>query len=138
MVLSILAVAILGAQMTFYLIHHKHLPTVRASSSLTLLFALIVSFLNVPFVGALQAAFFGSTFVGMTDKSRLGSKRVFLASVLYGVMFLWLIPFAQGFGGGLGAAAFVSISIIYSADKYLKTSLVRRFLKKSQAGPKAP
>lgn len=114
--------AILGAQVTYFLIHKVHMPTVRASSASTLIFALIVGALNISFVGALQAAFFGATFVGMTDKSRLGWKRVLLASLIFGVVFVFLIPLAQGFGGGLGAAAFFSSSVVYSAGKMLRKS----------------
>lgn len=119
MLLSVLAVAVLGAEITFFLIHKAHWPTVRASSAATLVFASLIGLLHVPFVGALQAAFFGATFVGMTDKSRLGWKRVLLASLIFGMIFVFLIPLAQGFGGGLGAAAFVSSSVIYSVSKVL-------------------
>jgi hypothetical protein len=121
----VLLSAILGAQVTYFLIHKRHMPTVRASSGPALMFALLVGTLNIPFVGALQAAFFGATFVGMTDKSRLGWKRVFLASVIFGLIFTFLIPFAKGIGGGLGAAAFVSSAVVYTIGKIVK-KLIKR------------
>lgn len=119
MLLSVLLVAALGAELTFYLIHQKHISTVRASSGATLVFALLALVIQIPFGNVLPAAFFGATFVGMTDKSRLGAKRVLAASVIFGLIYTFLIPLAQGFGGGLGAAAFVSISIVYSASKLI-------------------
>lgn len=116
----VLLVSIAGAQITYYLIHKKHVSTVRASAAPTLIFAVTVSFLPVPFVGALQAAFFGATFVGMTDKSRLGWKRVLIASLVFGLVFFFLIPLVKGVGGGLGAAAFLSSSCVYTLVKLIK------------------
>jgi hypothetical protein len=84
MLLSVLLVAALGSGLTFYLIHKKHVSTVRASSASTLVFALSALVLQLPFGNVLPAAFFGATFVGMTDKSRLGAKRVFAASMIFG------------------------------------------------------
>lgn len=119
MLLSVLLVAALGAELTFYLIHKKHVSTVRASSGATLAFAIFALVVQIPFGNVLPAAFFGATFVGMTDKSRLGAKRVFVASMIFGLIYTFLIPLAQGFGGGLGAAAFVSISVVYAASKMI-------------------
>jgi uncharacterized membrane protein len=119
MLFSVLLIAILGAEITFYLIHKKHISTVRASSASTLIFAVSAVALQLPFGNVLPAAFFGATFVGMTDKSRLGAKRVFAASLIFGLIFTFLIPFAQGFGGGLGAAAFVSCSIVHFAGRFM-------------------
>lgn len=117
MTISVLLVSILGAEITYHLIHKFHQPTVRASSLSALLFALAISAMNISFGGALQAAFFGATFVGMTDKSRLGWKRVFVASLIFGLIFVFLIPLAKGIGGSLGTAAFVSSSAVYLLGK---------------------
>ena len=113
MMISVILVSILGAQVTFHLTHKGRIPVVRASSASTLIFSLLIGLSNIPFVAVLQAAFFGATFVGMTDKARLGWKRVFVASLIFGVIFIFLIPLAQGIGGGLGAAAFVSSAAAY-------------------------
>lgn len=120
MLFEVLLLSILGAQGTYWLIHKKHVSTVRASSSLTLVFCI----LTLPFASAValpwQASFFGSTFVGMTDKSRMGWKRVLIASLVFGLIFYFLIPFVNGFGGGLGAAAFVSCALIHILGRFLK------------------
>jgi hypothetical protein len=125
MLLSVLLVAALGSGLTFYLIHKKHVSTVRASSASTLVFALSALVLQLPFGNVLPAAFFGATFVGMTDKSRLGAKRVFAASMIFGLIFTFLIPLAQGFGGSLGAAAFVACSVVHVAGLLMSKAFAR-------------
>ncbi|KYG65843.1 hypothetical protein AZI86_01860 [Bdellovibrio bacteriovorus] len=117
--LAVLLVSIFGAEITFWLIHKKRLSTVRASSLATLVFCLLTMSLASPLILTLQAGFFGATFVGMTDKSRMGWKRVFIASLVFGLIFYFLIPLANGIGGGLGAAAFVACSIIHLLGQYL-------------------
>lgn len=125
MLLGVLLVAVIGAQLTFFLIHKKHISTVRASSASTLIFAVAAWALQFPFGNVLPAAFFGATFVGMTDKSRLGAKRVFAASLIFGLIYTFLIPLAQGFGGGLGAAAFVSCAVVDLTGRFLLKVLSR-------------
>ncbi|WP_374000266.1 hypothetical protein [Bdellovibrio bacteriovorus] len=120
MIFGILLASVLGGLATFFLVHRARVSTVRASSGVSLIFSLLVSLLPVPFVGALQASFFGATFVGMTDSSRMGWKRVLLASLLFGLIFVFLVPLAKGIGGGLGAAAFVSSSAIYFVDRLVR------------------
>lgn len=120
----LIAASILGAEITYYLIHKRKWPAVRASSAPSLVFAVLIGFTNLPFVLGLQAAFFGATFVGMTDKSRLGWKRVLLASVVFALILYYLIPLVKGFGGGLGAAAFVSSAAIYTVDKIFRRAFL--------------
>lgn len=118
--LTVILVSILGAQTTFYLIHEKRFSTVRASSGPTLLFALIVSLWPLTFVTTLQAAFFGATFVGMTDKSRMGKKRVLISSVIFALIYSFLVPMVKDVGGGLGAAAFVSCAVVFLLAKAVR------------------
>ncbi|WP_413578044.1 hypothetical protein ACLVWU_05870 [Bdellovibrio sp. HCB290] len=118
--LGVLLVAAISSQITYYLIHHKHWPTVRASAFPTLVFVILLQISGINWDGTLQGAFFGATFVGMTDKSRLGWKRVLIASMVFGMIFTFLIPLARGIGGGLGAAAFASCSAVYFLTKIAK------------------
>ena len=117
--LGIILASIMGAEITYHAIHKYHLPTVRASSGATLIFATAIHFMHLPFGVSLQAAFFGATFVGMTDKSRLGWKRVLFASLVFAIIYIFLIPLAKGIGGGLGTAAFVSSSVAYGMGKVI-------------------
>ena len=116
-------VSVLGAQITFFLVHEKRFSTVRASSAATLVFALLTGFFATDFVLSLQAAFFGSTFVGMTSNSRMGRKRVFLASLLFAAVFICVLPSLKGLGGGLGTAAFVSSTTVYFVEKAIRKRL---------------
>jgi hypothetical protein len=118
--LGVMLVAALSAQVTYYLIHIKHWPTVRASALPTLIFVVILQHSGINWDGALQAAYFGATFVGMTDKSRLGWRRVLIASLIFSLVFTFLIPYAKGIGGGLGAAAFASCSVVYFLTNAVK------------------
>lgn len=118
--LMITFASIVGAQSTFYLIHEKRLSAVRASSGATLVFALCTMFFSYSVIASLQAAFFGATFVGMTSNTRMGRKRVFLASLLFTVIFICVIPSLQGLGGGLGTAAFVSSAVVYFVEKVFR------------------
>ena len=112
--------AVLGAQVTFYLIQDKHVTPVRASSASTLIFALTTFILPFPFINALQASFFGSTFVGMTAKTRMGRKRVLGASLLFAAIFIFALPLFQGLGGGLGTAAFLASAAVHVAFRIFK------------------
>lgn len=120
MTISLFLVSILGAQATFHLTHKARLSIVRASTASTLVFSLLIGLTSISYVGVLQTAFFGATFVGMSDQSRLGWKRVFAASLIFALIFIFLIPLAKGIGGGLGAAAFVSSAIAYGLGKLIK------------------
>ncbi|WP_413586930.1 hypothetical protein [Bdellovibrio sp. HCB274] len=117
---GVMAVSVVSAQTTYFLIHKKHWPTVRASAFPTLLFVVFLQLSGINWDGALQGAFFGATFVGMTDKSRFGWKRVLIASIVYSMVFTFLIPLAKGIGGGLGTAAFASCAVVYFLVKLAK------------------
>lgn len=115
--ISVCLVSALGAEITFAMIHRFRFSTIRASTLSTLVFAGLLFLANFPDQRVLQAAFFGATFVGMTDKSRLGWKRVLLASQVFALCYVFLIPFAQGVGGGLGASAFLSCAIVLGISR---------------------
>jgi ABC-type sugar transport system permease subunit len=119
----VLLASIAGAQITFYLIHKKRWSPVRASSGSSLALALLTSFLASPLIASMNAAFFGATFVGMTSEGRMGKKRVFLASLLFALIFTFVIPLLKGIGGGLGTAAFVSSCSVYFAEKIFRSKL---------------
>ncbi|WP_413560632.1 hypothetical protein [Bdellovibrio sp. HCB209] len=118
--LGVLLVSMVSAQITYHLIHKWHWATIRASALPTLIFVILLSLLDINLDGALRAAFFGATFVGMTDKSRLGWRRVLLASIIFGLVFTFLIPLAKGIGGGLGAAAFAGSAVVYALTNFVK------------------
>lgn len=119
MTLSIFIVSILGSQATLWLVLRLNQSTVRASALAALTFATLCLAFDPPHSQVLQLAFFGATFVGMSDRSRLGVKRVFAASLIYALIFIFLLPFAKGLGGGLGASAFLSCTLVHFLTKPL-------------------
>jgi hypothetical protein len=118
--LLVIATSLLGAHLTYWLTHKKkRMNSVRASSLLTLLF--VAATVPVPyfFIPKLQAAFFGATFVGMSDPSRLCEKRVLVAGLVFSLIFCFLLQFRVGLGGTLGASAFFACLLVHFSTKKL-------------------
>jgi small basic protein len=116
--LLVIACSLLGAHLTYWLTHKKkRMNAIRASSLLTLLF--VAATVPVPyfFVPKLQAAFFGATFVGMSEPSRLCEKRVLVAGFVFSLIFCALLQFKVGLGGTLGASAFVACLLVHFSTR---------------------
>ena len=102
-----------AAQLTHALALTKHFGSVRASSFLTLIFIALTSIYPHPYVPPLQAVFLGSSFIGMTDPSRLSRLQIFLSSVIFSFIFHFLVLYMKGPGGVLGFSAFTSCLIVH-------------------------
>lgn len=109
----ILIVSQTAAQLTHALALTKHFGSVRASSFLTLLFIALTSFFVFPIIPTLHAVFLGSSFIGMTDPTRLSRLQIFLSSVIFSFMFNFLVTYLKGAGGVLGLSAFASCLIVH-------------------------
>jgi hypothetical protein len=107
----------IATQLTHALTLHKKFDAVRASSLLTLVFNLITSFIHHEFVPVLQAIFLGSSFVGMTEPTRLSRGQLALASVVFCLNFHFLLSYLKGYGGTLGLAAFISCLFVHYLGK---------------------
>jgi hypothetical protein len=105
--------ALLGAHFTYFLVHRTKISSVRASSGLTLFFILITLPVHILNVVPLQAAFFGGSFVGMSDSKRLNEASVLFASLVFSQIFSLVSRFQSELGGTLGATAFLSCLIIF-------------------------
>lgn len=106
--------------MTYWLSHHTKMGAIRASALSTLVFVAVTSPFSFLILAKLQAAYFGATFVGMSDASRLGEKRILLAAVIFGAIFSFLLRFRGGIGGTLGASAFVACLLVYGLSQFFK------------------
>ncbi len=109
----ILIVSQVAAQLTHQLALTKHFGSVRASSFLTLVFIGLTSFFTYPIISTLHAVFLGSSFVGMTDPTRLSKLQICLSSIIFSFMFNFLIGYLKGAGGVLGFSAFISCLIVH-------------------------
>ena len=84
---------------------------VVASCLIGLLGAIIGYFLGNE---ELTLVVFAGSFVGMTSVSLGTFPMVFFAGLICGVLYILMLPFFDGYGGKLGAIAFVSLTIVLS------------------------
>jgi hypothetical protein len=109
----ILLTSLLSTHVTYLLSHRKKLGPVRASALSTLIFVALTAAIPYSLIPRLQAAFFGASFVGMSDSSRLCERKVLVASLVFSIIFCLLSYLRQGIGGTLGATAFLSCLVVY-------------------------
>jgi hypothetical protein len=122
--LLILLASLAGAHFTYLLCQKRGMNPVRASALLSLLFCVLASLAaqakasviasnldNLP-IQSLQLAFFGGTFVGMSEARRLCERRVLLAGAVFAVVDYFLAEANPGIGGFFGLAAFAACLII--------------------------
>jgi len=105
-------IALLGAFLTFYLAKHNRFDGIRASASLSILAYLILSALNLN-PNLYSVVFFGGTFIGMSAPHRFGIYTVASSSILFSLLFEYLVPKLDGYGGALGISAFLSVCICH-------------------------
>ena len=123
-----LSVALVATFGTNHLAQNNKIGSVRASSLLTLAFCLITYSISLEMIPSLQAAFFGASFVGMASPERLSKIQLFIASIVFSFIYVFLIHHVKGIGGALGFSAFVSclITQIPTSRKALLKFLPRR------------
>lgn len=118
----ILIVSLFTALSTFKLSHYPRVGVIRASSLVTLAFFLLLKFVqsytsfDLDFYLALV---FGATFVGMSSSDRVGLLGVALGSIVYSVIFFYLVPLLEGFGGALGLSAFLGCVVAMCLRRYI-------------------
>ena len=116
--LDIITVSLLGGGATFGLSRLPYSNAIRASSVSTLCFyGVLLCITNAETAQSLSAWFFGGSFVGMSDRSRLLWWEVLIASGIFGVLGALLLPLLEGVDGALGVCAFVSVVIVYLCRK---------------------
>jgi hypothetical protein len=122
------SVALVATFGTHHLAQNNKIGSVRASSLLTLAFCLITYPISYELIPSLQAAFFGASFVGMASPTRLSKIQLFIASIVFSFIYVFLIHHLKGIGGALGFSAFVSclITQIPTSRKALLKFLPRR------------
>lgn len=111
MVISLLIVVggMLGALATFYL-QKWGLHAVLASCLVGLVGYLIAYLVQQE---DLALVIFAGTFVGMTAVSIATLPIILLAGTICGLLFILTEPFFMGYGGKLGAIAFVSVGVVF-------------------------
>ena len=113
-----LLTSLLGTHATYWLTHRRRMNVVRAGNLATVVFIALAQLSHWPFLLALQTAFFGGTFVAMSEPFRLSERRVLLAGFVFGLILFGLeridfLHFHGGIGGTLGGTAFVACIGVY-------------------------
>ncbi|WP_299392053.1 hypothetical protein [uncultured Gelidibacter sp.] len=105
---------ILGGILTFYASQQFKWSTVRSSALLSLVVALFFywcpELLNAYLTKNIPVVFFGTSFIGMvSSKLKVGYFRLAVAGTIFSLIYMNKSHFFEGFGGALGALAFISL-----------------------------
>ena len=107
---------VFGAILTFYVSERYKLSPVKSSAFLSLVVALFFYFfpdlLNSFLTKNIPIVFFGTSFIGMVSSKMNGSYfQLTVAGILFSLIYSIKSHFFEGFGGALGALAFISLVI---------------------------
>tara|TARA_B100001063_G_scaffold95906_1_gene89587 strand:+ start:503 stop:880 length:378 start_codon:yes stop_codon:yes gene_type:complete len=102
------AIAFCGALLTFLLAKHKPFSPVSASSSLSIIAYYFFYYFNLQ-PELYSAIFFGGTFIGMSAPKRFGVYTITSAAMIFAILFEYLVPKINNYGGALGISAFLSV-----------------------------
>ncbi|MBU2996415.1 hypothetical protein KO500_08210 [Cellulophaga baltica] len=105
---------ILGATVTFYVSHSLKQGAVRASALLSLIVGLFFYFfpslLNVYLTTQIPIIFIGTSFIGMiSSEAKKHYGQLATAGVLFSIIYINKNHLFDGFGGALGALAFIAL-----------------------------
>jgi hypothetical protein len=107
-------ISVIACFATYYIQHGLKQKPVFASSIATLIFIVFYEgfcrFTDLEAQPLFPILFFGATFVGMSSNKILRNySESILAGGIFGFIFIITQPFFVGYGGGLGARAFLSV-----------------------------
>ena len=114
--LLIIAASLLGAYSTFQLNQRTRLGAIRASTLASLVFIALTAPFGWVLAPKLQAAFFGASFVGMSDAKRLSEKSILLAALIFSALFFGVSCLPISLGGSLGTSAFLACLLAHAIN----------------------
>ena len=112
--LDLIIISLIGAMATFLLAKRNRFDGIRASTSLSIIAYWVFYAANLN-VELYSLVFFGSTFVGMSAPKRFGLYTQFIAALIFSLLFEYLVPLINGYGGALGLSAFLSVCVCHLA-----------------------
>ena len=112
--LIIIITGVLGSTLTFYVSHELGQGPVRASALLSMVVALFFycypELLNPYLTKNIQIVFIGTSFIGMISAEvRKNYVQLVVAGALFSLIYIRKSQLFEGFGGGLGALAFITL-----------------------------
>ncbi|MEP2239672.1 MAG: hypothetical protein ABJI22_14990 [Maribacter sp.] len=115
----IILTGILGSTMTFFVSHRFNQGPVRASALLSLIIGLFFYFfpntLNPYLSSNIPVVFIGTSFIGMISTTTKRSYvHLTIAGLLFSIIYINKNNQFDGFGGALGALAFIALLITFA------------------------
>lgn len=112
MILIDCTLSLMSAYGTYFLINNLRINAVRSSALLSLVGYITLLFLSYLYpleVNYYASLIFGASFVGMCSYKKVALKVVLLASLVFVLLYIQLIPYLSEFGGALGFSAFFAV-----------------------------
>ncbi|TXD49436.1 hypothetical protein [Polaribacter sp. IC073] len=115
---------VIGAILTFYVSRKFKQSAVRSSALLSLVVGLVFycfpEILNPYLTKNIPMVFLGTSFIGMVSLEAYGNYlRLALAGIIFSSIYINKSHFFEGFGGALGALAFISLLTIMGVSDFL-------------------
>lgn len=124
--LFLVITSLFGTTITYWLNNKRGCGPIKASAIPTFIVAIPLQLIPVSgFIALVPVVFFGATFVGMSNDKTIGWVAVILSSVLYAIIFYFIYPYFNGYGGSLGATACLSCLMGVLLQKTFNSQTVR-------------
>lgn len=134
-IILIIITGVLGATMTYLVSHELKQGAVRASALLALLVGLFFycfpELCNAYLTKNIPIVFIGTSFIGMVSSSgRQRYVQLTFAGILFSVIYSYNYQLFEGYGGALGALAFIALlATLFLSYLFSKSrKLVKQFL----------
>lgn len=126
MFLFIIIISLFGTILTYWLNNEKRFGPIKASAIPAFIVAIPLQLVPVSgFLALVPMIFFGATFVGMSNDKTIGWMAVIASSLLYAIIFHFIYPYFNGYGGALGATACLSCLMGVLLQKAFNRQTVR-------------
>ncbi len=107
--LFIVITSLFGTILTYWLNNKKGYGPIKASAIPAFIVAIPLQLIPISgFMALVPVVFFGASFVGMSNDKTLGWFPIVVSSLFYAVLFHFIHPHFNGYGGALGATACLS------------------------------
>jgi hypothetical protein len=122
----IIITSLFGTIITYWLNNKRGYGPIKASAIPAFIVAVPLQIVSVSgFIALVPIVFFGASFVGMSNDKTMGWIAVITSSVLYAIIFYFIHPYFNGYGGALGATACLSCLMGVLLQKAFNSQTVR-------------